>query len=144
VGSLKRSSTAVTILVIAFCICVPLFLYDMIQKEAYTNSTSSNTGLTVGYNATHSMITVDYEDIFGDTVAVNTQIYSLGYTEKHPYSADWTSFENTSYDFPVEVGFRPPDKDVTYTVKTTVIRRIGNYTYLTDIIPSSKERSIGV
>jgi len=97
-------------------------------------------GLNITYDPKSSMYIIEYNNIFNTTKEMRTLIYNDG--PEQLYGGLYPAyFDNITSGFPVNITFKPYEKDLSTRVVVTLIKPTGNYTYMYANIPSEADKT---
>jgi hypothetical protein len=126
------------ILTIGSVICIVMLGMSLFSELGKPTPQKYDYGLNISYDSPSSSYFIDYTN-------PNNTVSSIGVNVKIPYSttdasAYTTIYETSTSTFPVNISYKPYNKNMEHIVMVTLVKPTGNYTCFFTNVPSDDDK----
>ena len=125
------------ILIVGVIICSILMVSSLISQIGKPTPMKYDYGLNISYDVHSSSYYIDYKNPNTTTTFMNVNIKTPYGSSEKEYT---TVYSTSSSTFPVNISYKPYNKDYEHTISVILSKSSGNYTYTFTNIPSNDEK----
>lgn len=123
------------ILIIGVIVCLSMMAYSLFMELQKPVELKYEPGLNISYSPESSLYIIEYTNPSDDTTSANIQIKTIILDTINMA----TNYDYTTNKFPLNVTYKPYDKNIQYYIFITLNKNTGNYTYTYVNVPSSDD-----